>query len=177
MPRRRTLQRISDFEAADLPFHKVSSLSEEERVRRGRRDKGIRIEAGFAFIAILFTMIVATLTLMGYIDPKLVATLAFSMLMMSALLMVGNYLIKVGKLTKNAQIYFWIFAISMSLLTLYLVVKGILPLAFGGILGRTLGIAQFEELISWIAYVMIALLAVGVIIVAFLTPGESKEYE
>ena len=61
----------------------------------------------------------------------------------------------------------------MSLLTLYLVVKGILPLAFGGILG----VAQFEEFISWIAYVMIALLAVGVIIVAFLTPGESEEYE
>ena len=173
MPRRRTLQRISDFEAADLPFHRVPSLSEEERGRRGRRDKGMRVEAGFAFIAILFTMIVAVLTLMGYIDPKLVATLAFSMLMMSALLMVGNYLIKVGKLTKNAQIYFWIFAISMSLLTLYLVVKGILPLAFGGILG----VAQFEEFISWIAYVMIALLAVGVIIVAFLTPGESEEYE
>lgn len=133
----------------------------------------MRIEAGFAFIAILFTMIVAVLTLMGYVDPQLVATLAFSMLMMSALLMVGNYLIKVGKLTKNAQIYFWIFAISISLLTLYLVVKGILPLMFGGILG----VAQFEDLISWIAYVMIALLAVGVIIVAFLTPSESKGYE
>jgi len=172
MPKRRALTSIVEEELAELPFHQEYVPSPTRgRGGRGKGGKATRFETFVAFIAVLFTAIIAIAMTFGYVSAQSVAMIAFAMLFMSAVLMLGNYLIKKGKLTGNAQIYLWIFGISISLLALYLVQKGIIPLIFGGMLAAQ-GLAQFEEFISWIAYVIIGLLAVGVVVISLLTPGE-----
>ncbi|RLE66357.1 MAG: hypothetical protein DRJ38_01880 [Thermoprotei archaeon] len=171
MRKRRALTSIVEEEFAELPFHQIEKPTRGARGARG--GKATRFETFVAFIAVLFTIIIAIAMTFGYVSAQSVAMIAFAMLFMSAVLMLGNYLIKKGKLTGNAQIYLWVFGISISLLALYLVQKGIIPLIFGGMLAAQ-GLAQFEEFISWIAYVIIGLLAVGVIVIALMTPGEEE---
>jgi len=172
MPKRRALTSIVEEELAELPFHQEPVPRPRiHGAQGGRGGRPTRFETFVAFIAVLVTVIIAVLMVFGYLPPQSVAMIAFAMLFMSAVLMLGNYMIRKGKLTGSAVIYLWIFGISIALLMLYMVQKGIIPLIFGGMLAAQ-GLAQFEQLISWMAYVMIGLLAVGVVVIALMTPGE-----
>jgi len=174
MAKRRILNELSEGkDYSNIPFLQVRGFEEEKKGQGRAQVKGPSKSEAFIAFFMTITMVVSAVTIsLGYVSAQIVGMVAFSLLTMSSLLIFGNYLIRVGKLARNAQIYFWIFALSLSLTLFYLVQKGVLPLLFGGALGQTVGIMQFEMLISWLAYIIIALCAVGVILIGLLSPKE-----
>lgn len=168
MKRRRILSRIEEDFTSMIPFlpETISTPPSEEAKKTRKITQCPPIsETIIAFFLIAIVLIVIVSTFMGTVSTSLIGVVAFSLLVMSSLLIFGNYIVKTGMLTRDAQIYFWMFAVSTALILFYMVQKGVLPLVFGGTLGQAFGAAIFEELISWLAYIIIALCVIGVIVI------------
>jgi peptidoglycan/LPS O-acetylase OafA/YrhL len=177
MNKRRVLERVDEpLAEAYIPFQQVTPLAKETKEATGRRAKTPTPTAAETFVAILvvfFLMLLAGLALTGHLPAAFLGMLSFSLLVMATLLLMGNYMIKTGRLDKGTLIYFWIFALSVSLMIFYLTQKGVLPLLFGGQLSQV-GLMEFEWLISNLVYIIIAVAIIGGIVLLFATPKKSE---
>ncbi|MEM2493693.1 MAG: hypothetical protein QXE23_09170 [Nitrososphaerota archaeon] len=169
MPRRRVLAPIEEHHPI-MPFQ--ANVWDADRGDRGGKKArpSHRTEAFAGLMISILLLICAALISTGQIAAQLVGMIAFALLVLSTLLILGNYLIGSRKLTRESQVYFWIFAVSVSLVLYYLVTKGVIPLMFGGMLGQLVGIMQFEVLVSWLGYAIIAICIIGGIALLLLSP-------
>jgi hypothetical protein len=178
MNKRRVLERLDEsLDEPLIPFQQITSLARETKEASGRRGgKSSGPTASETFIAILvvfFLMLLAGLTIAGLIPATFLGMISLALLVLAALLLMGNYMIKTGRLDKNTLIYFWIFALSVSLIIFYLTQKGVLPMLFGGQLSQV-GLMELEWLISNLVYIIIAVAVIGGIIILFATPKKAE---
>lgn len=131
----------------------------------------LRAEIFVAIISLVIVLIMFTAAMAGRVEAALLGGIALVMLMISTMMLMANYLLSTGRFTPNTIIYWWIFAIATGLFIAYAVARGVLPLVFGGALAD-LGLLQFEQLLSWVVWLMpVLLIAVGFIL-AVSTPKQ-----
>jgi len=174
MPKRRILTNIDRDGGAQ--FMLFQRLPEEAEKYKTNEELGFRNEVKVILILVFATILSAVLAASGHIPAQIVGMIAFSLLVLSTLLIYGNYLIATRRMPRNSQIYFWVFSISTALIIFDLVQKGVLPLIFGGILGQSVGIMQFETLVSWVTYLIIAVCVIGIVLVTLFSPRGSATH-
>jgi hypothetical protein len=141
-----------------------------QQVRAAREEPEERgppgLEVLMASLVVIFVLAFAIAAMLGNVTAGLVGSIGMVFLVMSFMLITGNYLIATGRFTSRTIIYWYMAAAGIGLMTAYAVVKGVLPLVFVGVFP-----AQFEFLLNWAVWFIPIVLILGILVVGLATPA------